>query len=230
MSLIDEALKRAQAADPARRGDPGRDPLGLPGPTPVPLPDSRRTRRRGPLFAVAVAAGAALAFGGVWLARHRSVTQVAAAPRILPAPAAPQVLPTAPAVPPKREIAKSRDAPKPSHRPPAAVAAPSQRIVPSRESGAPREPSLTDRGVQENPAEPATPAPVRRNYVGEARLPGGVKIELGGIVYSEDHPVALLNGRIHRPGSSVEGFTVVEILENRVELQGTDRTIFITLK
>lgn len=229
MSLIDEALKRAQAADPARRGDPGRDPLGLPGPIPVPLPDSRRTRRRGPLFALAVAAGAALAFGGIWLARRRSVTQVTAAPRILPAPA-PQVLPTAPAAPPKREIAKSRDASKPSRRPAAAAAAPSQRIVPSRESGAPREPSLTDRGVQENPGEPASPAPVRRNYVGEARLPGGAKIELGGIVYSEDHPVALLNGRILRPGSSVEGFTVVEILENRVELRGADRTIFITLK
>ncbi|HEY6147991.1 MAG TPA: hypothetical protein VIZ69_09845, partial [Thermoanaerobaculia bacterium] len=72
--------------------------------------------------------------------------------------------------------------------------------------------------------------PVERHYIGEARLAGGARIELGGIVYSEDHPVALVNGRILGPGSSIEGFTIVAIHEDRIELRASDRAIVISLR
>ncbi len=69
-----------------------------------------------------------------------------------------------------------------------------------------------------------------KTYVGEVVLPDGQRIELGGIVYSEERPVALLNGKAVGPGAVAAGFTVVEIEPDRVRLDGNGLTILLSLK
>ena len=61
-------------------------------------------------------------------------------------------------------------------------------------------------------------------------LPGGPKIALEGIVFSETNPVALINGKVLPPGGVVEEFTIVSIKPDRVELNGRGVTIVVTLK
>ena len=61
-------------------------------------------------------------------------------------------------------------------------------------------------------------------------MPGGARIELGGIVYSESNPTALVNGKIVGPGAVIEGFLIQRIEENRVEMSNSaGLTIYIAL-
>ena len=69
-----------------------------------------------------------------------------------------------------------------------------------------------------------------RTYVGVVHLPEGRRIELGGIVWSEEEPRALLNDRIVATDAYVEGFTVAKIEENRVALEKDGMTIYLVLK
>ncbi len=69
-----------------------------------------------------------------------------------------------------------------------------------------------------------------RSYAGSVALPGGAKIELGGIAWSETEPRALLNDRIVGVGAFVEGYTVSKIETDRVELQKDGATIVVTVK
>jgi len=69
-----------------------------------------------------------------------------------------------------------------------------------------------------------------KTYVGEVTVPDGAKIELGGIVFSETNPVALINGKVLGPGAVVEEFTIVSIQPDRVELRGRGITMFLVLK
>jgi len=82
------------------------------------------------------------------------------------------------------------------------------------------------------PAAPAAPRALAdgRSYVGAVDLPDGGRIELGGIVWSEDDPRALLNDRIVATDAYVAGFTVSKIEENRVELVRDGLTIYLSLK
>ena len=82
--------------------------------------------------------------------------------------------------------------------------------------------------------EPPAPRPqtlaAGKTYAGSVLLPGGVKIELGGIVWSEVEPRALLNDRITGVGAWIEGFTVTKIEPERVALEKDGLTIFLALK
>ena len=69
-----------------------------------------------------------------------------------------------------------------------------------------------------------------KTYVGEATVPDGAKIELGGIVFSETNPVALINGKVLGVGAVVEEFTIVSIQPDRVELRGRGVTMVLALK
>jgi len=80
---------------------------------------------------------------------------------------------------------------------------------PVTESGSPSDRS--NRSAR--PSAPSSPSPGQ-----VVTLPSGATIELGGIVYSEDDPLALLNGRVRRVGDSVEGFDVIAIRPSSVEL------------
>jgi len=61
-------------------------------------------------------------------------------------------------------------------------------------------------------------------------LAGGGKITLDGIVFSEVSPVAVLNGRVLPVGGFVEGYTVVQILPDRVELEADGLRVLLTLR
>ncbi|MGH9318003.1 MAG: hypothetical protein ACRD1P_12965 [Thermoanaerobaculia bacterium] len=69
-----------------------------------------------------------------------------------------------------------------------------------------------------------------RIFIGQFSTPSARKIELGGIAYSETHPVALINGRVVEIGAVIEGFTVAEIQPDRVKLEAEHETIWIRLK
>lgn len=67
-------------------------------------------------------------------------------------------------------------------------------------------------------------------YTGELPVPGGGSVKLNGIVYSPDHPIAVLDGRVMGPGENVQGFTVVAIENGRVKLQGHGATVYLSPK
>jgi hypothetical protein len=69
-----------------------------------------------------------------------------------------------------------------------------------------------------------------KSYSGDISLPGGARIELDGIVYSDQNPVALLNGRVTAPGGVIEGMTLSKVEPDRVELQGHGVTIYLLVK
>jgi len=77
---------------------------------------------------------------------------------------------------------------------------------------------------------PAGQAIDGRTYVGAVVAPNGMRVELGGIVYSETNASALLNGRILPVGAVVEGLAITAIEENRVELSGDGVTIHLALR
>jgi hypothetical protein len=216
VSLIDEALKRAQEASQREGEKAPQRPW-----TPAPLPDAGLARRRAAvrlgLRILGVAAGVAvLAFLGrlVWNA---------AAPGTAPAPraaavAAPTAVPTfsESVVPTPVATASSAAAVKtPALSRPTKVAIPQSEDVSASVVEVPAPSSVLDNG---------------RTYVGVVHLPEGRRIELGGIVWSEEEPRALLNDRIVATDAWVEGFTVAKIEENRVALEKDGMTIYLVLK
>ena len=87
---------------------------------------------------------------------------------------------------------------------------------------------------QPEPVEPPAPSGAAaggvETHVRRAPVPGGGWIQLGGIAFSADQPVALLNGRVVSVGEVVEGFTVISIAPKRVELRGHGSTLVLTLE
>ncbi len=236
MSLIDDALKRAQSAQQGETG-PGE---GAPVWTPPPLPDRSRIRRARAVRIAAASLAAAAVAGGLLLVL-RSRRPSSAAPRS-PASVAVKASSAAAGLPPiTSEVVV---APPPRGVAPAAPAGPRAQAVPAapqvRQPAAARVPTAV--AVREGPAaSPPIPtgrerergihAPAEtRSFAGEMALPGGGKISLDGIVYSEAHPVAVLNGRITSPGGYVEGYTVSKIQQDKVELERDGTTVTLTLR
>ncbi|HEY9422061.1 MAG TPA: hypothetical protein VIW92_11655, partial [Thermoanaerobaculia bacterium] len=106
--------------------------------------------------------------------------------------------------------------------------------VPAEPVPAPEE----ERPVQAAPVPdpPPSPAPAAgglvegQTYAGEAPVPGGGTVKLNGIAFSQDRPVAVLDGRVMGAGEVVQGFTVIEIEAGRVKLQGHGATIYLSPK
>jgi outer membrane biosynthesis protein TonB len=226
MSLIDEALKRAELEAARRDGLRG-------GPYPWILEKQPRKSRRWMWAAVIVAIAAVAAGGLVWFAR-----KPAAAPAVvtnpeskIQNPASKIELETVEVAPPPKSAAsqpvprtkpeKETKSVEPAARPAAAPAEPARSKAPPAEARAagPAESKAAARGS----AEPNL-------YAGEFQAPDGGKITLEGIVYSESNPVALINGKVLPPGAVVEEFTIVSIQPDRVELKGRGTSISITLK
>jgi hypothetical protein len=213
VSLIDEALKRAQEA--SRRGDaPGEKERSRPW-TPAPLPDAGLARRRALMRAglwtlAGLAAAAALAWGGRWIWDAASPPPTRAAAVL---PTSPPTVPAAVGVP----------TPMPTAAPPAATPRlrPTRVAIPQTEDIAP--------GVIEVPPPPSV-LEDGRTYVGVIQLPDGAKIELGGVVWSEEEPRALLNDRIVATDAYVAGFTVAKIEESRVVLVRDGMTVYLAVK
>ena len=222
MSLIDEALKRAEL-EAARRD-------GLRGGTYPWVMEGQPTRKRRWALVVAALAVVGAAAGG-WLWLQRGTVQ---SPRSgargqvsrVPSPVMETVeVPTPVVGLPSRSIARTESKPD-------ATAARESKRRPSAAKEAAREERAPVSTSARNPAEdqPGTKVVDGRTYAGEVKVPDGGKIALEGIVYSESNPVALINGHVMPPGAVVEEFTIVSIKPDRVELKGRGMTIFLALK
>ena len=227
MSLIDDALKRAEAAGPVSTGR-------APAWTPTHLPERRTSSRR---FAAPLVIGlVALTGGAAWLLvqRHAAVSRpvshaAAKAPldELPPIASAaetgriegPEVIVPPPVMPPagaRSHAAAERSAARPR----------TEESKTASESVPEPHPAVS------GPVLPHSPKAVAdgRSYTGEISLPNGGKIQLDGIVFSESNPVALLNGHVVAPGGSIEGMTLSKVEPDRVELQGQGITVFLLLK
>ena len=222
MSLIDEALKRAEL-EAARRD-------GLRGGAYPWVPEQHTKRRRPWAVVAAVVIAAGIVAGGVmWLSR-RPVPVQGPKPKVQSSPELPavEVAPPPRGLPSRapagdRETASSkgsRESKRPAPKPPADAAhvatAPDAKPRPASAASAD---GKAARGLAD-----------AKTYVGEVTVPDGAKIELGGIVFSETNPVALINGKVLGPGAVVEEFTIVSIQPDRVELRGRGITMFLVLK
>ncbi len=212
MSLIDEALKRAQEAARKEGASPEKRPW-----TPAPLPDAGLARRRRILRVLlwSVSIAAALVVAAVGVRAVWNAAAPASRPAAAPAPTMPAPEPTLSETVVTTPLA-----------PPAAVPRaprPTRSALPEGVSFAETTPEATE-------AAPPPPPAHGRNYVGSVQLPDGARIELGGIAWSEEEPRALLNDRIVGTGAYVEGFTVSKIEEGRVVLEKDGTTISISLK
>ncbi|HEY0556869.1 MAG TPA: hypothetical protein VGG20_21610 [Thermoanaerobaculia bacterium] len=209
---------------------------------------------------VLAAAVFALAFFAGWGPFHKpsAETQVAAAPAATvttapaaPAPQAPAPA-TLPAVPPETPQPSLQSPPvaaQPVPEPPRQTAPPVEAPPPAPRNPAPEAPPATPAPtlapvptpaapVEPTPSQPAPAAPAAgsgglvegNTYVGEVPVPGGGSVKLNGIVFSPDHPIAVLDGRVMGPGETVQGFTVVAIESGRVKLQGHGATVYLSSK
>lgn len=131
------------------------------------------------------------------------------------APPVLEVRPTAPAEPP---------AARPAPTPPPSAAAEENRAPAAAAPSAPA-PAKPDR-----PSLPASAGNLvdGQTYVGEVPVPGGGTVRLNGIVFSQEQPVAMLDGRVMAPGEIIQGFTVAAIEAGRVKLQGYGTTVFVS--
>ena len=235
MSLIDDALKRAQAADEAASRSADRPWI----PTPMPDPAIARRRALARWAGIVGAVAVAVALGAWLVARIAPEESTRAASRRptepVPASAFPATTPTPDAVslatpvvvaPPAARLPGGGLTPLPTRRPRPTPAAPAAA------EPAPEAPESSAAAPPSTSAPPPRPreAAGGRTYAGSATVPGGARIELGGIVWSETEPRALVNDRILGVGSYVEGWSIRTIEEDRVVLEKDGATITITVK
>jgi hypothetical protein len=231
MSLINEALKRAKhetiRREAAQKG--------------VPLPVLGHAPRRSPWTLVALGAlGAALAASLIALFMlYREQAPPAARPEPTPV-AESQVEPGAQATTIPVPVPTPIEAP-PATSSDAAVSEiePRPDPIPTTPSTAPMpELSLTviedplAAGVSPTEIEPAGAPidPAGTTYMHRAVLADGVTLELGGIAWSEFDPIALINGKAVGQGERVNGYLVVQIDPQQVEMRGEVGSIFIRIK
>ncbi|HEV7667583.1 MAG TPA: hypothetical protein VGS22_03600 [Thermoanaerobaculia bacterium] len=249
MSLIDEALKRARH-EASRQEAVKRDAARHDGPRPIPKLYAERQSSRAPLWA-GIATGAAVALLGVvaWLLWGRAPSTppaavsapppvvVAEAPKVFAPPPAP-----APAAVHPPSSAPAVEAPK-SAPPPASTAplvrptAETSASPPTRSPVTPSAPAAAPPKVPApRPAAPPTAASAPPSYglqvfVREVYLPGGgPHLRLGGIAYSEEAPIALINGAALGRGEVVEGYVIRRIDAAEVELEGPGGRVVLRLK
>jgi hypothetical protein len=224
MSLIDEALKRAELEAARRDGlRSGAYPW---------VPQHMPRHRRGRAWIAAVVLFLA-AVGIAWLLWRRGEAPVIPNPKskIENSPSPVPKLETV-EVPPPPVGLPSRVLPR-DREPASAIAGPeTKRPTPPFDTARariapPREPGSGSAAVESKPIRGLSEG---KTYAGEVTLPEGPKIALEGIVFSETNPVALINGKVLPPGGVVEEFTIVSIKPDRVELNGRGVTIFVTLK
>ena len=228
MSLINEALKRARVEaarrDAAAKGVP-------PEALPVYVPPRRRSWRAPVAGFAAGLAVVAAALGVFWMVRRPVPAEAAPATQANVAPSAPAA--TASAVPlsaaPASAAPPAAASPPPPPPPPAAVpppAAPSPEPV-AEPPPAPPPPAL--------PPPPAPPSPAVGAadgvpiYMREASL-AGTAVKVDFIVWSESRPFAQINGQLLSAGQSVDGYMLLRVERERVELEGGGQRFWLRVK
>ncbi len=221
MSLIDDALKRAQAAGEGEAARPTNRPW-----TPTPLPDPGIARRRAVVRWMSIAASiVAILIAGAWFVRSELRSED------------PHPLPAGQGRGEGRPIAAI--APQATATPDAVALATPIVVSQPRVTHAPRTAAPVSAEGETEAVKPAAPTPVPRapqavadgkTYAGFVILPGGARIELGGIVWSETEPRALLNDRIAAVGAFIEGYSLTKIEQSRVALEKDGVTIYVSVK
>ena len=230
MSLIDEALRKA--SDRA-----GRDAMPIEPSSWVPAYGlDRRARRRRVVLVISLVAAAVAAASAYWLTTRTPSIRLSPKPRIaVAAPAASPLLEVVVPPPPGSALMRRRNANAAEPPPGDARRAqegvrPKTRLAGAAPASAPLTVGAGPKTEAAPPQAPARPLADGRTYKGEVLLPGGGKISLDGIAYSETRPVAVINGRVLETGGMAEDFTVERIEPDRVTLSGRGMTIFLELK
>ncbi len=257
MSLISEALKKARQEAARQDAERPRSPYAVGAAEPAErrtgLVAVLAGVGAGCLVAGSILAVAWSAGWGPFARPAKPVEQVAAGAPDSPPPVNPASEPVA--VPPAmiEEQAPPTPVQSASPEPPAAEARQAPPIVEARptapaEAPAARPAPAPPAAAEENrapaavaPSAPAPAAPVRpsppantgslvdgQTYVGEVPVPGGGTVRLNGIVFSQEQPVAMLDGRVMAPGEIIQGFTIAAIEAGRVKLQGYGTTVFVS--
>lgn len=234
MSLIDEALKRAELEAARRDGlRTGASPWVM---------ESGTRRNRWPIFAAAFLLLAATGAALYWLAlrpgavSNRQPPSQAAAQSKIQNPK-PRIELETVEVPPPPAAAKPKDpgraeAPKTASKSAPAPARPAPGSAAVERRPAPRAEERSTAAASAPAAESRNPGGLvnGRTYVGEVVIPEGGKVTLEGIVWSETNPIVLVNGKVLPPGAIVEEFTITSIQPDRIELKGRGVTIYLALK
>jgi len=242
MSLIDDALKRAR--EEAARQDEALRREKRPW---IPPPPEKLRSAGMPVVLAAASAVVLLGAAAWWVTRNRGATprpgNGASAPRV---PASPISAAPRTAHPPP--VLETVEVPPPAgarpRTPEPSAAAPASAADASPTAPAPRARRASPAPAAAPPPQAgsaAAPAPERASrgsaaaalrdgstFVRVADLPSGEKIELGGIVWSDTNPVAVIGGQLLSPGARIGDFQIVRIEENRVTLYGRGVTIYLT--
>jgi hypothetical protein len=157
-----------------------------------------------------------------------------AAPKTKPAPEARQTrpVPAAPVAEPIVSVHPVRPEPR-ATLPPESSERADRAPVELRPAPAPVQTPSAPSPAPPAPAAPAGDSPGLvdgKVYIGEVPVPGGGSVKINGIAFSQDQPVAVLDGRVMGPGESVGGFTLVAIESGRVKLQGHGATVYLSPK
>jgi len=102
-------------------------------------------------------------------------------------------------------------------------------------SAAPEKPASQYETVVESfqkpsqPPPPETPLVDGKVYIQSIDMPGAPKVNLGGILWSDKNPLAMINGISVSVGDEIADVTVVAIEPKRVKLKAQGREFFIRL-
>jgi hypothetical protein len=216
MSLINDALKRAQAAAAA----PAR-----PMPAPAPLAETRRPdcsppgnpqprrSRRWPVAALLLTAGGALLAG--YLAHQPLRPGADPALRLTQ-----NIVPPAQPLPAPPELTPAEPQPEPVTMPVAELSLPAEPVTATQSSEEALMEQLLKRLKAEQPAEPALPP---------APTPEPPRLVLQGVTIGGKIREALINGYSVRVGEEVMGARVTGIERSTVFLQWGDREIVLRM-
>ena len=231
MSLINEALKRAKHETNRRQAAQ----KGLP----MPVLDRAPARTPWSLVAVGVLGAALVASLTALFFIYRGQAQPVARPE--PSPVAESLV-----EPVEEAMPTTAPGPAPAEEQP--VTSPNPAV---NETGPGRDPMPTTPSTEPMPEIPTvviedplpgdialtdlepTGAPIDdagTTFLHRAELADGVTLELGGIAWSEFDPIALVNGKAVGQGERVNGYLVVQIDPQQVEMRGEVGSIFIRLK
>ena len=115
--------------------------------------------------------------------------------------------------------------PAPASEPALVVSSPPRNPTPSASKATPTgQPASAS-------STPTTPSGDAKTYIREVALPGGgPHFRLGGIAYSDDHPIALINGTAVGRGEVISGYVVRAITAEEVDLEGPVGRLVLKLK
>ncbi len=229
MSLVHDALEKAKreaSAKSAKELGLSESRIGAGQPF-------RSQRRLHPVAVAAIAVAitlAAVAGIAFWPKANVESPLANATPERQAVPTEPAALPVI--APTPAPIAPVTDAAPPAPSLPS-VAASTTQLAPS----APQAPAADQTDATASTpiapsaaSSPKTPTQTAKSFVRQLTLGDGTVVRLGGIAWSQEAPLAYLNGKLYAKGESVAGLTIEAIERDRVVLVGGSGRVYLKLK